>query len=116
MIIASLLTVTSYPLQACSFPSMVKEAFSPFSTVSAALKKDFLKRLELSVKLRQLAGAQMEGQDFPTAQEMQEQTYEEARTEIDGMIAFLDSSLNDVSMTVYVDKEGCLASVKGTTS
>ena len=58
----------------------------------------------------------VEGQDFPTAQEMQEQTYEEARTEIDGMIAFLDSSLNDVSMTVYVDKEGCLASVKGTTS
>lgn len=89
---------------------------SDFFLQDEVLKKDFLKRLELSVKLSQLAGAQMEGQDFPTAQEMQEQTYEEARTEIDGMIAFLDSSLNDVSMTVYVDKEGCLASVKGTTS
>lgn len=89
---------------------------SEFFLQDEVLKKDFLKRLELSVKLSQLAGAQMEGQDFPTAQEMQEQTYEEARTEIDGMIAFLDSSLNDVSMTVYVDKEGCLASVKGTTS
>lgn len=33
-----------------------------------------------------------------------------------GMIAFLDSSLNDVGMTVYVDLKGCLASVKGTTS
>ena len=89
---------------------------SDFFLQDEVLKKDFLKRLELSVKLSQLAGAQMEGQDFPTAQEMQEQTYEEARTEIDGMIAFLDSSLNDVSMTVYMDKEGCLASVKGTTS
>lgn len=89
---------------------------SDFFLQDEVLKKDFLKRLELSVKLSQLADAQMEGQDFPTAQEMQEQTYEEARTEIDGMIAFLDSSLNDVSMTVYVDKEGCLASVKGTTS
>ena len=89
---------------------------SDFFLQDEILKKDFLNRLELSVKLSQLAGAQMEGQDFPTAQEMQEQTYEEARTEIDGMIAFLDSSLNDVSMTVHVDKEGRLASVKGTTS
>ena len=46
---------------------------SDFFLQDEVLKKDFLKRLELSVKLSQLAGAQMEGQDFPTAQEMQEQ-------------------------------------------
>lgn len=89
---------------------------SDFFLQDEVLKKDFLNRLELSVKLSQLAGAQTEGQDFPTAQKMQEQTYEEARAEIDEMITFLDSSLNDVSMTVHVDKEGRLASVKGTTS
>ena len=89
---------------------------SDFFLQDEVLKNDFLNRLELSVKLSQLAGAQTEGQDFPTAQKMQEQTYEEARAEIDEMITFLDSSLNDVSMTVHVDKEGRLASVKGTTS
>lgn len=89
---------------------------SDFFLQDEDLKKDFLKRLELSVKLSQLAGTELEGQDFPSAQEMQEQTYEDVRTEIDGMIAFLDRSLNDVSMTVHVSKEGRLASVKGTTS
>ena len=51
------------------------------------LKKDFLKRLELSVKLSQLAGAQMEGQDFHRSGDAGADL-EEARTEIDGMIAF----------------------------
>ena len=37
---------------------------SDFFLQDEVLKKDFLKRLELSVKLSQLAGAQMEGQDF----------------------------------------------------
>ena len=89
---------------------------SDFFLQDEVLKKDFLNNLELSVKLSQLADSELGGQDFPTAQEMQEQTYEEARAEIDRMIAVLDSSLNDVNMTVHVDKKGRLASVKGTTA
>ena len=77
---------------------------SDFFLQDEVLKKDFLKRLELSVKLSQLAGAQMEGQDFPTAQEMQEQTMRRPERKLTDDRIFRQL-VNDVSMTVYVDKK-----------
>lgn len=89
---------------------------SDFFLQDETLKNEFLNQMEMSVQLGQLMGGNGTGQEFPTAKEMQEQTYEEAKANIDEMISFLESSLNDVQMTVHVDSKGRLVSVKGTTS
>lgn len=89
---------------------------SDFFLQDETLKNEFLNQMEMSVQFGQLMGGNGTGQEFPTAKEMQEQTYEEAKANIDEMISFLESSLNDVQMTVHVDSKGRLVSVKGTTS
>lgn len=89
---------------------------SEFFLQDEVLKEDFLNQLKLSVKLSQLMGAGMGDQDFSAVQELQQQTYEETKNGIEEMITFLEHSLNDVNMTVHVDKKGRLASVKGTTA
>lgn len=89
---------------------------SDFFLQDETLKQDFLKQLETSVRMSEIMGAGMYGGMMQTPEEMQQQTYEEAKDTVDEMITYLDDSLTDVQMVVYVDKEGRLASVEGTTS
>jgi len=44
-----------------------------------------------------------------------QQSYDEMEASVDQMIGYLEESLHDVTMTVYVDKKGRLAAVNGTT-
>lgn len=78
------------------------------------LKSAFLKQLEITVKLSQLLGNDM-GEDMPSAKDLQEQTYEEAKENVDTMIQYVDKTLTDVQMTVYVDKRGRLAALDAVT-
>lgn len=78
------------------------------------LKSAFLKQLEITVKLSQLLGNDM-GEDMPSAKDLQEQTYEEAKENVDTMIQYVDKTLTDVQMTVYVDKSGRLAALDAVT-
>lgn len=89
---------------------------SDFFLQDETLKHDFLMQLESSVRMSELMGGSIYGGAMQTPEELQAQTYEELKTTVDEMITYLDSSLSDVEMTVYVDKEGRLASVDGTTS
>lgn len=87
---------------------------SDFLLQDETLKKDFLKQLEMSVKMSEIMGGAAFG-DIPTAEETQQQTYEDTKKNVDKMITYLDKSLTDVQMLVHVDKKGHLASVSGTT-
>ena len=50
-----------------------------------------------------------------TAEELQADAYEEAKAAADQMIQALDASMTDIQMTVYLDKDGVLTSVLGST-
>lgn len=76
------------------------------------LKETYLKQLEQSVKMTELMGGMTSGM---SAEEMYESTMEDMTDDIEEMIDVLDRTLNDVDMTVYVDKKGRLASVSGST-
>lgn len=76
------------------------------------LKEIYLKQLEQSVRMTELMGGMTYGM---SAQQMYEDTVADMTGDIEEMIDFLDQTLNDVDMTVYVDKKGRLASVSGTT-
>lgn len=89
---------------------------SDFFLQDEMFKEEFLKSLELSVRGSQLMGAALQDGAGLSVQEMQEQSYEEMRAQVDEMITFLDESWSDVNMTVYVDKQGRLAAVNGTTA
>lgn len=89
---------------------------SDFFLQDETLKQDFLEQLDTSVRMSEIMGAGMYGGMMQTPEEMQQQTYEELKDTVDDMITYLDDSLTDVQMVVYVDKEGRLASVEGTTS
>lgn len=89
---------------------------SDFFLQDETLKNDFLKQLEASVRMSELMGGSVYGGTMQTPEELQAQTYEELKSGVDEMISYLDASLTDVQMTVYVDKEGRLASVDGKTS
>lgn len=89
---------------------------SDFFLQDATLKDDYLKQLEATVTMSKLMSGITSGTDFKSAQEMQKETYDEAKDNVDKMITYLDKSLTDVKMTVYVDKKGNLAAVDASTS
>ena len=89
---------------------------SDFFLQDETLKGDFLRQLEATVKMSELMGGTMSGTGSMSAEEMQQQAYDEVKDAVDQMITYLDKSLTDVQMTVYVDKKGNLAAVNGTTS
>ena len=81
---------------------------SDFFLQDEALKNQYLRQLELTVKLNGLMGGSVPA----TAEELQADAYEAAA---DQMIQALDASLTDIQMTVYLDKDGVLTSVLGST-
>ena len=84
---------------------------SDFFLQDDALKNQYLRQLELTVKLNGLMGGSVPA----TAEELQADAYEEAKAAADQMIQALDASLTDIQMTVYLDKDGVLTSVLGST-
>mgnify|MGYP000081401615 CR=1 FL=1 len=89
---------------------------SDFFLQDETLKADFMRQLETTVKMSELMGGTMSGTGTMSAEEMQQQSYEEAKKMVDQMIEYLDKALTDVNMTVYVDKKGRLAAVEGSTN
>lgn len=89
---------------------------SDFFLQDETLKNDFLKQLEASVRMSEIMGAAAYGGTAQTPEEMQQQTYDELKNSVDEMITYLDGSLSDIQMVVYVDKAGRLASVDGKTT
>lgn len=86
---------------------------SDFFLQDEQLKQAYLENLELSTKMMSFFGNSVAGL---SAKELQEQTYEEVSTQVAEVIDQLDKSLQDVDMTVYVDKKGRLAALEGTTA
>ncbi len=76
------------------------------------LKDQYLKQLERSLKMTELLGGTSSGL---SVDEMYQDTMEEAAESVNQVIDFLDQSLNDVNMMVYVGKKGRLAAVNGST-
>ena len=64
--------------------------------------------------MSQLLGNDIES-DIPSIKELQEQTYEETKENVETMIQYVDKALTDVQMTVYVDKSGRLAAMDAVT-
>lgn len=91
------------------------ETSSRFFLEDQTLKEDFLRQMEYTVRMTELMGGSAYGGTMPSAQEIQEQSYEEVNQAVADMIDYLDGSLTDVEMTVYVDKKGNLAAVEGVT-
>lgn len=88
---------------------------SDFFLQDETLKGDYLKQLEATVRMSELMGGNMSGTGNMSAQQMQEMAYGEVKGQVEQMINYLDKSLTDVKMTVYVDKKGNLAAVNGST-
>ena len=89
---------------------------SDFFLQDETLKADYLKQLEATVRMSELMGSAMTGMGSMSAEQMQEQAYDEVKDAVDEMITYLDKTLTDIQMTVYVDKDGNLAALEGTTN
>ena len=90
---------------------------SDFFLQDETLKGDFLHQLEMTVRISELmGGTYVEGTEPMSAQEMQQQSYDEMKKAVDEGIAVLEQALTDIDMTVFVDKKGNLAAIQGTTS
>lgn len=76
------------------------------------LKERFLTQLEQSVRMTELMGGTSAG---ISADQMYADSTEEMTKAVNERIDFLDKSLTDVNMTVYVDKSGHLAAIDGST-
>lgn len=77
------------------------------------LKDQYLSQLEQSVRLTELMG----GVRFEiSASDMYQNQMRDVTKSVDEMIDFLDKSLTDVNMDVYVDRKGRLAAMIGTTA
>lgn len=87
---------------------------SDFFLQDEELKNQYLKQLEMTVRLSELMGGTYGGASL-SAEEMQQQSYEEVQNSVNEILDTLDASLDDVNMTVYVDKKGRLAGINGTT-
>lgn len=87
---------------------------SDFFLQDEELKNQYLKQLEMTVKMSEMMGATYGGAML-SAEELQQQSYEQLQSSVNEMLDMLDASLDDVNMTVYVDKKGRLAAVDGTT-
>lgn len=86
---------------------------SDFFLQDEQLKQAYLENLEASTKLMELFGTDYEGL---SAEELQEQTYDEASKQIQDAVTELDKFLQDMDMMVYVDPKGRLAAVTGSTA
>lgn len=89
------------------------EDSSEFFLQDETLREDFLNQLETTVRLSELMGQSM-GESL-SAKELRDQTFAEAEKSAKEMIKYLDRTLDDVEMVVYVDKKGRLAALDGTT-
>lgn len=89
------------------------EDSSEFFLQDETLREDFLNQLETTVRLSELMGQSM-GESL-SAKELRDQTFAEAEKSAKEMIKYLDRTLDDVDMVVYVDKKGRLAALDGTT-
>lgn len=89
------------------------EDSSVFFLQDETLREDFLNQLETTVRLSELMGQSM-GESL-SAKELRDQTFAEAEKSAKEMIKYLDRTLDDVDMVVYVDKKGRLAALDGTT-
>ncbi len=87
---------------------------SEFFLEDETLREDFLNQLEMTVRLSELMGESM-GESI-SAKELRDQTFAEAEESAKEMIKYLDRTLDDVDMVVYVDRKGRLAAVDGTTT
>lgn len=88
---------------------------SDFFLQDEELKSQYIRQLEMTVKMSGFMGGGAAGAEVPSAEELQQQTYEEMQKSVGEMLDTLDGVLDDVNMTVYVDKKGRLAAVDGTT-
>lgn len=91
------------------------ETSSEFFLQDEELREDFLNQMESTVRMTELMGGSASGVYIPSAKEMQEQSYDQLKTVTEDMVDFLDTTLTDIQMTVYVDKDGNLAAMEGTT-
>lgn len=87
---------------------------SEFFLQDETLRQDYLKQLEMSVRLSELLGTAVTGQTSLSAEELLTQTYDEMNAMAEQMITSLEGMLTDTSMEVYVDSQGRLAAVQGT--
>ena len=85
---------------------------SDFFLQDEQLRQDFLNQLQMTVRMSELMGETM---GATSAEDLTKQTYDEVERTVEEMVTYLDESLDDVNMTVYVDKKGRLAAVEGTT-
>lgn len=88
---------------------------SDFFLQDETLKQEFLRQMESTVRMTEIMGGGSSGANMLSAQEMQKQSYDELEKALNDMIDYLDGSLTDIQMTVYVDKKGNLAAVEGST-
>ena len=88
---------------------------SDFFLQDEELKNQYLKQLEMTAKISEFMGGNASGSEIPSAEEMQQETYEDAKKSVSQLLDQMDAVLDDVTMTVYVDKKGRLAAVDGTT-
>lgn len=86
---------------------------SDFFLQDETLKQTYLENLERSTKIASFFGTSSVA---VSAKDLQEETYEEVRAQVEEAIDQLDQMLQDVDMTIYVDKKGRLAAVDGATS
>ena len=87
---------------------------SDFFLQDEELKEAYLKQLEATVRMSEIMSGSSMGMGS-SANDMMQQSYDEMEASVDQMIGYLEESLHDVTMTVYVDKKGRLAAVNGTT-
>lgn len=88
------------------------EGSTDFFLNDEELKEIYIEQLEQSVKLAELMGEMTSGM---SPEQMREDLMDDMTDSIEEMINYLDKTLNDIDMTVYVDKKGRLAAVNGTT-
>lgn len=88
---------------------------SDFFLQDETLKQEFLRQMESTVRMTEIMSGGSSGANVLSAQEMQKQSYDELEKALNDMIDYLDGSLTDIQMTVYVDKKGNLAAVEGFT-
>ena len=80
-----------------------------FFLTDETLKSDFIEYMSLAMKLEN-SMTEMTGVDvLQTPEELQAETWEEAETAINDLIAQLDSTMGDLALTVWVQKDGRMA-------
>ncbi len=84
---------------------------SDFFLQDEELKEAYLKNLRTGTRLLELMGTE----GALSAEETQQEVYDSISEQAEEMISQLDKGMQDVDMTVYVDKKGRLAALEGVT-